>query len=147
MFKEGSASRPGLGSRAPGLAVAARAVMGVHRAQAGLLRGRRKRPVVSGLGIVSRVPVSGVRPASSELRFPGKKPLFWAEVGEVRTRLGCCFLPGFLRDAAWGAEGPPALRLFELGLCRSRAVVLFCARAKRARGAGKEWETKYLGRG
>lgn len=129
MFAAGSASRPGLGSRAGGGRVG-----GVG----GSLAGRKGRLGVGTRGAARQAafgPPLGARPASSELRFPGKKPLFWPERGKWAT--SCPGLRGAL------LRGPTRPLPFRAGVPRFGAEVSCFAREPNGPGAGKEWETKY----
>ena len=89
LFTAGSASRPGRGSRA-------RLVLlgwghGWRRGSTKLGQVPSEEEGSASLLLTWRSPaksrlVCGARPASAELRFPGKKPLFWPEWGEVGMR-------------------------------------------------------------
>ena len=149
LFTAGSASRPGRGSGAPGLGgLGPRAARVGQRSAGGSLAGKET-PCLLGPGDQQSSPAwsPGCARPPPNFVFRAKSHCSAPKGGEVGTRRGGRFLPLSPRGAAWGAEGPGALRIFELGLLWSRAVVLFCVGAKRAgAGAGKEWKTKYWGR-
>lgn len=140
MFTATSVSRCGLGAARGGLgAVGVRVARGAPRARGRPARGLR-RLAASNLGSVARRVSLGPRARlASELRFPGKKPLFWPKGGSWDRAGRPLPAPASEGRSCGARRALPALRLFELGL-RLRSCF---AREQQCRGAGKEWKTKY----